>query len=60
MISNKSNIHKYKNQTNGYLDIRAGSDDSLITESFGIGYYTYDGTLYKAINELGTKGYNIL
>lgn len=45
---------------NFYLDIRAGSDDSLITESFGIGYYTYDGTLYKAINELGTKGYNIL
>ena len=45
---------------NFYLDIRAGSDDSLTTESFGIGYYTYDGTLYKAINELGTKGYNIL
>lgn len=59
-INYSDEYKKIVDYKNFYLDIRAGSDDSLTTESFGIGYYTYDGTLYKAINELGTKGYNIL
>lgn len=59
-INYSDEYKKIVDYKNFYLDIRAGSDDSLTTERFGIGYYTYDGTLYKAINELGTKGYNIL
>ena len=58
---NYSNEYKKQiNYKNFYLDVRAGSDDPLITESLGIGYYTYNGTLYKVINQIGTDGCNIL
>lgn len=58
---NYSNEYKKQiNYKNFYLDVRAGSDDPLVTESLGIGYYTYNGTLYKVINQIGTDGCNIL
>lgn len=58
---NYSNEYKKQiNYKNFYLDVRAGSDDPLVTESLGVGYYTYNGTLYKVINQIGTEGYNIL
>ena len=58
---NYSNEYKKQiNYKNFYLDVRAGSDDHLVTESLGVGYYTYNGTLYKVINQIGTDGCNIL
>ena len=58
---NYSNEYKKQiNYKNFYLDVRAGSDDPLVTESLGVGYYTYNGTLYKVINQIGTDGCNIL
>lgn len=59
-INYSDEYKKLVNYKNFYLDVRAGSDDPLVTESLGIGYYTYNGTLYKVINQIGTDGCNIL